>query len=67
MRSNPFGLTACANAFSTVISPFFTASIPLKATDGQMFEYACHEGNHGAAGMLSGARQTEKEAAAAAL
>ncbi len=51
---------------STFTTPF-TASIPLKATDGQMFEYACHEGNHGAAGMLSGARQTEKEAAAAAL
>ena len=54
------------NDASTFTKPF-TASIPLKATDGQMFEYACHEGNHGAAGMLSGARQAEKEAAAAAL
>ena len=50
------------NDTSTFTKPF-TASIPLKATDGQMFEYACHEGNHGAAGMLSGARQAEKEAA----
>ncbi len=41
----------------------FTVAIPLKATEDQIFEYACHEGNHGAAGMLSGARQTEKEAA----
>ena len=51
------------NTFTTP----FTAAIPLKATEDQMFEYACHEGNHGAAGMLSGARQSEKEAAAAAL
>ncbi|MBL4780826.1 MAG: hypothetical protein JKX92_01180 [Porticoccaceae bacterium] len=48
---------------STFTKPF-TAVIPLKATEDQMFEYACHEGNHGAAGMLSGARQEEKEAAA---
>lgn len=54
------------NDSSTFTKPF-TASIPLKATDGQMFEYACHEGNHGAAGMLSGARQAEKEASAATL
>ena len=52
------------NDSSTFTKPF-TASIPLKATEDQMFEYACHEGNHGAAGMLSGARQSEKEAAAA--
>ena len=49
---------------STFTKPF-TVAIPLKATEDQMFEYACHEGNHGAAGMLSGARQSEKEAAAA--
>ena len=45
---------------STFATPF-TAVIPLKASDSQLFEYACHEGNHGAAGMLSGARQEEKE------
>lgn len=39
----------------------FTVSIPLKATDAQMYEYACHEGNFGARNMLTGARQTEKE------
>jgi len=48
---------------STFATPF-TAVIPLKASDSQLFEYACHEGNHGAAGMLSGARQEEKEEAA---
>lgn len=48
---------------STFTKPF-TVAIPLKASDSQLFEYACHEGNHGAAGMLSGARQEEKENAA---
>ena len=48
---------------STFTQPF-TVAIPLKASDSQLFEYACHEGNHGAAGMLSGARQEEKETAA---
>ncbi len=47
---------------STFTQPF-TTSIPLKATKNQIFEYACHEGNHAAAGMLSGGRQGEKEAA----
>lgn len=43
----------------------FTVAIPLKATEDQMFEYACHEGNYGLANMLTGARQAEKEEAAA--
>jgi hypothetical protein len=36
------------------------------ATNGQMFEYACHEGNYGMLGILRGARFAEKEAAQAA-
>jgi hypothetical protein len=42
----------------------FTVAIPLRATDDQMFEYACHEGNYAMAGMLKGARQMEQEKAA---
>ncbi|RLA46166.1 MAG: hypothetical protein DRR06_05705 [Gammaproteobacteria bacterium] len=45
----------------------FTVAIPLRATEDQIFEYACHEGNHAMAGMLKGARQAEKEEANAAL
>ena len=30
--------------------------------DGQIFEYACHEGNHALPGMLAGARLEEKNA-----
>jgi len=44
----------------------FTVAIPLKASKDQMFEYACHEGNHSMTGMLGGARTLEREAAQAA-
>ncbi len=44
----------------------FTVAIPLRATEDQIFEYACHEGNHAMVGMLGGARQLEREARAAA-
>ena len=33
-------------------------------TEGQVFEYACHEGNEGLRGILSAARAAEKEQAA---
>ena len=37
---------------------------PLKLDpDYQLFEYACHEGNHAMTGILAGARMAEKEAA----
>ncbi|MBS0364071.1 MAG: hypothetical protein JSR98_22075 [Proteobacteria bacterium] len=32
--------------------------------NGQLYEYACHEGNHALAGILSGARAEERQAAA---
>ena len=44
----------------------WTASTPMSSTEGQIFEYACHEGNHAIANMLRGARQAEREAAEAA-
>jgi hypothetical protein len=34
--------------------------IPMKALHGQLFEYACHEGNYSLAGILSGARYQER-------
>ena len=37
----------------------WTASIPLKRTEDAIYEYACHEGNYGMEGMLSGARAEE--------
>jgi len=37
--------------------------IPMKALHGQLYEYACHEGNYSLAGILSGARYQERQAA----
>lgn len=34
--------------------------IPLKRTDDNIYEYACHEGNSSLAGILAGAREDEK-------
>jgi hypothetical protein len=31
----------------------------LKKTDGQIYEYACHEGNYAMEGILAGARMEE--------
>lgn len=44
----------------------WTARIPMIRTHGPILEYACHEGNYGLAGSLSGARAEEKSAAEAA-
>ena len=38
----------------------WTAQIPSVKADGIMYEYACHEGNRGMYGMLSGARAAEQ-------
>ena len=41
----------------------FTAAIPMKRSEGQIYEYACHEGNRGLENILAGARADEREAA----
>jgi hypothetical protein len=41
----------------------WSAMIPLKRDEAPLFEYACHEGNFGLAGILSGARAQETSAA----
>ena len=38
----------------------WTAMIPLKHTDDKIYEYACHEGNTGMEGILSGHRTEEQ-------
>jgi hypothetical protein len=37
-----------------------TALVPMIRADGEIFEYACHEGNYGMSNILSGARQEER-------
>jgi len=40
----------------------WTVEIPVTKSQGQLFEYACHEGNYGMEGALKGARVEEKAA-----
>jgi hypothetical protein len=52
----------------TVIDPTtftkqWTVAIPYQDTGEDLFEYACHEGNYGMEGILSGAREEERAAA----
>jgi len=35
--------------------------IPMRRSEGPVYEYACHEGNYAMEGMLAGARAAEKE------
>ena len=35
--------------------------LPLYSTDGQIYEYACHEGNYALPNILAGARKEEQE------
>jgi hypothetical protein len=38
----------------------WTAQIPMTRSKEPMFEYACHEGNYGMTGTLTGARAIER-------
>lgn len=40
----------------------WTAELSYHATDGRLYEYACHEGNYAMSGILAGARRQELEA-----
>jgi hypothetical protein len=40
----------------------WSAEIPMMATEGRLYEYACHEGNYGLKNILSGARFADREA-----
>ena len=44
----------------------WTATLPMKTSDGLIFEYACHEGNYGIVNVLGGHRAEEKVAEEAA-
>ena len=41
----------------------WTAVLPMQKIAGPIYEYACHEGNHGLEGVLRGARYEEQQAA----
>ncbi len=44
----------------SVFSRPWTVSLPMSASDGRIYEYACHEANYAMAGILRGARAQEK-------
>jgi hypothetical protein len=48
----------------TAYTQTWRGQIPMRATNGPIYEYACHEGNHALPGILRGARVEEKKAAA---
>jgi hypothetical protein len=50
----------------TVWTRPWTVSMTMRESAEPMYEYACHEGNYGITGILSGARAAEKTAAAEA-
>lgn len=47
----------------TVYTHSWTVEVPMSKAKGPVYEYACHEGNYGLAGILSGERVKEKEKA----
>jgi hypothetical protein len=40
----------------------FTVALPARRSEGEIYEYACHEANYGLEGILRGARAQEKKA-----
>jgi hypothetical protein len=48
----------------TVMTQPVTVLVPMVRADGDLYEYACHEGNYGMSNILSGARKEEADAAA---
>ena len=62
-RTDPHTITYRATVVDpTVYTQPWTVGFPLEKTDSPVYEYACHEGNYGLAGILSGARAQEKAA-----
>ena len=48
---------------NNIYSQPWTAELSFYATDGGLYEYACHEGNYALPGILAGARRLEREEA----
>ena len=44
----------------TAFTRVWKGEIPLTKASGPLYEYACHEGNHGMSNMLSAARAGER-------
>jgi hypothetical protein len=63
-RTGPNTITYRATVVDpAVYTQLWTVEFPMEKTESTMYEYACHEGNYGLAGILSGARAQERAAA----
>jgi hypothetical protein len=62
LDANTLDYTVTFSDPSTWTKPW-TVQMPMPKTNGEIYEYACHEGNIGLRGILAGARQEEKETA----
>jgi hypothetical protein len=62
-RTGPNTITYRATVVDpTVYTRPWTVEFPMEKSESRVFEYACHEGNYGLVGILSGARAKEKAA-----
>ena len=62
-RTGPNTITYRATVVdATVYTQPWTVEFPMEKSESRVFEYACHEGNYGLVGILSGARAKEKAA-----
>ena len=43
----------------SVFTQVWRGEVPMLAADGQIYEYACHEGNYSLTGVLAGARKED--------
>ena len=48
----------------TTFTKPWRGQVAMNATNEKIYEYACHEGNYALPGILAGARELEKQAAA---
>jgi hypothetical protein len=62
-RTKPDEIRYRATVYDPVFTAPWTVEIFMHPQNGQMVEYACHEGNYGMRGLLSAAREEEKKAA----
>jgi hypothetical protein len=45
----------------SIYSQPWSGELVMSATEDEIYEYACHEGNYGLPNILAGARQEEQE------
>ena len=63
-RSAPGVLLYQVTLHDPVFTRPWTVELPARAGDGELYEYACHEGNYGLENVLRGHRAEERGATA---